>query len=176
MTDVAVSSGRMHGLLTSDSLSARVLRSSALTMAGFGVSQGLRLVSNLVLTRLLFPEAFGLMALVMVFLMGLGQFSDVGVTPAILQSKRGDDRDFLNTAWTIQVIRGFGLWIVAVAAAWPMAALYGEPILTQLLPVAALTLLISAASGMRRIFPVRSRFILLLMKASGLLRTMPTST
>ncbi|MCC1491158.1 oligosaccharide flippase family protein [Cognatishimia sp. F0-27] len=125
------------------SLSARVLRSSVLTVGGFGFSQVIRLASNLILTRLLFPEAFGLMALVMVFLMGLGQFSDVGVTPAILQSKRGDDRDFLNTAWTIQVIRGFGLWLVACAAAFPMAALYDEPMLTQLLPVAALTLVIA---------------------------------
>ncbi len=125
------------------SFGARVLRSSFLTLAGFGFGQIIRLASNLILTRLLFPEAFGLMALVMVFLMGLGQFSDVGVTPAILQSRRGDDRDFLNTAWTIQVLRGFGLWLVACAAAFPMAAFYDEPLLTQLLPVAALTLLIA---------------------------------
>jgi O-antigen/teichoic acid export membrane protein len=125
------------------SLKARVIRSSLLTLAGFGGGQLIRLMANLVLTRLLFPEAFGLMALVMVFLMGLGQLSDVGVTPAILQSKRGDDPEFLNTAWTIQVLRGFGLWLVACLAAWPMAAIYDEPQLQQLLPVSALTLLIA---------------------------------
>lgn len=129
--------------LKGSSLSARVLRSSLLTVGGFGWAQVIRLASNLILTRLLFPEAFGLMALVMVFLMGLGQFSDVGTTPAILQSKRGDDRDFLNTAWTIQVMRGLGLWVFACVAAWPMAWFYGEPQLAQILPVAALTLLIS---------------------------------
>ncbi|WP_136442060.1 oligosaccharide flippase family protein [Pacificoceanicola onchidii] len=133
----------LFGKLKGEGLSARIMRSSLLTVGGFGFSQVIRLASNLILTRLLFPEAFGLMALVMVFLMGLGQFSDVGVTPAILQSKRGDDRDFLNTAWTIQVIRGFGLWLVACAAAFPMAWIYDEPQLTQLLPVAALTLLIA---------------------------------
>jgi O-antigen/teichoic acid export membrane protein len=125
------------------SLSARVMRSSFLTMGGFAFGQVVRLASNLILTRLLFPEAFGLMALVMVFLMGLGQFSDVGVTPAILQSKRGDDRDFLNTAWTIQVLRGVGLWLVACALAWPMAWIYDQPMLVYVLPVSALTLLIT---------------------------------
>lgn len=125
------------------SLSARVMRSSLLTVGGFGAQQAIRLTANLVLTRLLFPEAFGLMALVNVFLMGLAQFSDVGVTPAILQSRRGDDPRFLDTAWTIQVIRGAGLWIVACLCALPMAWAYGEPILLQMLPVAALTLLIS---------------------------------
>lgn len=129
--------------LRGGSLQARVIRSTLLTLAGFGGGQFIRLLSNLLLTRLLFPEAFGLMALVMVFLMGLGQLSDVGVTPAILQSKRGDDPDFLNTAWTIQVLRGFALWIVACIAALPMAVIYDEPILMQLLPVSALTLLIT---------------------------------
>ncbi|NDW32128.1 oligosaccharide flippase family protein [Salipiger sp. PrR007] len=124
------------------SLGARVLRSSLLTVGSFGFSQALRLGSNLILTRLLFPEAFGLMALVSVFLMGLMQFSDVGVTPAILQSKRGDDRAFLDTAWTIQVLRGIGLWLCACALAWPMSLFYDEPQLMHLLPVAGLSLLI----------------------------------
>jgi hypothetical protein len=34
---------------------------------------------NLILTRLLFPEAFGLMALVQVFVVGLQMFSDIGI-------------------------------------------------------------------------------------------------
>ena len=125
------------------SLNARAVRSSLLTIGGFGFSQMLRLASNLILTRLLFPEAFGMMALLMVFMMGLSMFSDVGVTPAILQSKRGDDQEFLNTAWTIQVIRGVCLWAVACLCAWPMAWVYDEPQLLQLLPVAALALFIT---------------------------------
>lgn len=129
--------------LRGGSLSARVLRSSMLTVGGFGFSQVLRLASNLLLTRLLFPEAFGMMALVMIFIQAVYQFSDLGVTPAIMQSKRGDDPEFLNTAWTIQVIRGFGLWAVASALAWPMSLFYGEPQLMHLLPVAALSLVIT---------------------------------
>lgn len=128
--------------LKGGSLSARVMRSSALTVGGFGASQVIRLASNLMLTRLLFPEAFGMMAIILVFMQGLAMFSDVGVSPAIMQSKRGDDPDFLNTAWTIQVMRGIGLWIFACAAAWPMAWLYGEQQLLWLLPVASLNLVI----------------------------------
>jgi O-antigen/teichoic acid export membrane protein len=69
-------------------------------------------------------------------------FSDVGVGPAIMQSKRGDDRDFLNTAWTIQIIRGVSLWLVACSLTWPMAVYFGEPDLIYYLPVAALTQLV----------------------------------
>lgn len=120
----------------------RAMRSAGLNLMGFGFSQVLRLASNLILTRLLFPEAFGVMAMVSVFLMGLAMFSDVGVGPAIMQSKRGDDRDFLNTAWTIQIIRGVSLWLVACALTWPMAIYFGEPDLIYYLPVAALTQLV----------------------------------
>ena len=88
------------------SLAARALRASAITMGGFVASQALRLASNLVLTRLLFPEAFGLMALVTVFVMALVMLSDIGTGPAIMGSRRGDDPAFLDTAWTIQILRG----------------------------------------------------------------------
>ena len=128
--------------LSGASLGARAARSSFWTMGSFASSQLIRLASNLILTRLLFPEAFGMMALVTVFIQGLANFSDVGVTPAILQSKRGDDPAFLNTAWTIQVIRGVFLWIAACIIGLPMAWFYGEPLLAQIMPVAGLSLLI----------------------------------
>ncbi len=60
-------------------MAARVLRSASWLMIGYGGSQALRLASNLILTRILFPEAFGLMALVTVVTVGLSLFSDVGI-------------------------------------------------------------------------------------------------
>lgn len=138
-------------LTQSEGLVARIARGAGLTLFGFAWSQGLRLASNLILTRLLFPEAFGLMALITVFLMGLNMFSDVGVAPAIMQSKRGDERPFLDTAWTIQVIRGVLLWIVACALAYPVSLLYGTPELVYMLPVAAFTLVIAGFNTTRYI-------------------------
>ena len=129
--------------LAGGGLFARAMRGSAFTAMGYVASQAVRLASNLILTRLLFPEAFGLMALVTVFMVGLAMFSDVGLGPSIMQNKRGDDRGFLNTAWTIQVIRGGVLWLGTCAMALPVAAFYGAPALAQLLPVAGLTLLIA---------------------------------
>ncbi len=128
--------------LRGDGLVARVMRSSAWTALGYATSQGMRLASNLILTRLLFPEAFGMMALVSVFLVGLTMFSDMGTGPSILQNKRGDEPEFLNTAFTIQVVRGVVLWLAACAMALPVAAFYGQDQLAVLLPVAGLSLLI----------------------------------
>ena len=83
------------------SLFARALRGSAFTAGSYALTQVMRLGSNLILTRLLAPDAFGVMALVSVVLVGMVMFSDVGVSASIAQNKRGDDPDFLNTAFTI---------------------------------------------------------------------------
>lgn len=135
--------------LAGGGLFARAMRGSAITAMGYLGSQAVRLASNLILTRLLFPEAFGLMALVTVFMVGLAMFSDVGLGPSIMQHRRGDEPDFLNTAWTIQAARGLLLWLGTCALAAPVASLYGAPALAQMLPVAGLTLLIAGLNPSR---------------------------
>ena len=117
------------------SIRGLAIRGSFWTLIGYGASQVLRLVGNVVLARLLFPEAFGIMALVLVVMQGLNMLSDAGIERSIVQNRRGDEVVFLNTAWTIQIMRGFMLWIFACLLAWPMARLYGEPQLVQLLIV-----------------------------------------
>ncbi len=128
---------------TSGRLKSRVIRGSVWTIAGYGASQVLRLAGNLVFAKLLFPEAFGILALVSIFVQGLTMFSDIGIGPSIIQNRRGEDIDFLNTAWTIQVVRGVLLWIVSAIGAGPFAAWYGEPQLASLVPVAALASILS---------------------------------
>lgn len=129
--------------MSGESLRARALRGSALTMMGFGGSNILRLISNLILTRILFPEAFGLMALVQVFLGGMQMFSDIGIKTSVIQNARGDDPNFLNTAWTLQICRGVLLWLGACALAPAAAAIYDEQMLLQLLPVVGLNSVIN---------------------------------
>ena len=130
-------------------LFARAMRGSAFTAGSYAISQVIRLGANLVLTRLLFPEAFGLMALVSVVLVGLAMFSDMGVGPAISQHPRGDERAFLDTAYSINVARGGLLWLLTCALAYPVAALYDAPDLRLLLPVAGITLLIAGFNPTR---------------------------
>lgn len=130
-------------------LMARWLRSASWVTLSYGASQALRLGANLILARLLFPEAFGLMALIGLVTVGLALFSDIGLGPAIWQSERGDDPVFLDTAWTMQVLRGVLLWVIACALAVPVAQFYDTPQLVQFLPVAALSLLLAGFNPMR---------------------------
>lgn len=124
-------------------LRQRVLKSGSWTLAGYGVNQALRLGGNLILTRLLFPEAFGMMAIIQAVMYGVHMLTDVGIGPSIVQKYRGNDPAFLNTAWTVQIVRGFLAWVGLCALALPMAKFYGEPLLAGLLPVVGLGAIIS---------------------------------
>ncbi len=125
------------------SLKQLAVRGILWTTLSYGVSIVLRLGSNLLLTRLLFPELFGLMSLVSTLILGLQLFSDFGLIPSIVQSKRGDDPVFLNTAWTLQIVRGFALWICSALIALPMANFYREPQLLWLIPIIGINTVLS---------------------------------
>ncbi len=131
-----------------------LVRGSLWTIAGYGAGQVLRLVGNVVVSRFLLPESFGLMALVNVFLQALVMFSDMGIEPSIVQHRRGDEPRFRNTAWTLQVIRGWTLFIAAILLAWPVALFYEEPRLMTILPVAALSAVIAGFNS-TALFTVR---------------------
>lgn len=126
-----------------------VRRGTVWSLVGYGGSQAMRFGGNLLLTRLLHPEAFGTMALVNALLQGLQLFSDVGIGPSIIQNRRGDDPSFLNVAWTMQLMRGTLLWVVACVAAMPFAAFYGDAQLAWVLPVAGTTALIGGFCSTR---------------------------
>jgi len=117
------------------------------TFVGYGTGQLLRLISNLILTRLLAPELFGLMALVQTFITGLSLFSDIGIRPSIIRSTRGDDPVFLNTAWTLQVIRGLVIWLCCFLVALPISQFYDDQRILWLIPVVGFTVAIKGFSS-----------------------------
>jgi O-antigen/teichoic acid export membrane protein len=108
----------------------------------------IRLASNLALTRLLFPEAFGLMAIVTALMTGVQLLSDFGVAPSVIQNERGEEARFLDTAWSVQVVRGLVIALVVAMLAWPLGRFYGEPSLVGLVAVSGLTAAIQGFQSM----------------------------
>ena len=123
-------------------------RGTVLTVLSYGLSQVIRLISSLLLARMLLPDAFGLMALVNAFMQGMEMLTDFGVGANIVQSRVGLDRVFLQTAWTVQILRSVVLWCVCASLAGPVAAFFAahDPRCAELaaiLPVAAFSVLIA---------------------------------
>jgi O-antigen/teichoic acid export membrane protein len=107
------------------SLRARAIRSSTWVLIGHITGQILRLGGNLILTRLLVPEMFGVMTIVFVIIMGLGLMSDFGLVPSIVQNRRGEEPRFLNVGWVVQIARGVILSILTLLAGWFLAIANG---------------------------------------------------
>lgn len=138
---------KLLGYLSGEGFSARAIRSTGMTVLNFGGDNVLRLAANLILTRLLFPEAFGLMALIAVVTAAALMFSDFGFLGAVIQDPRGEEPAFLDTVWTLQIIRGILLAVLIVGFSGQIAAFYEEPMLAELLWVTALVPLIKGAES-----------------------------
>ncbi len=130
-----------------NTLVGRVVRGGSATLFGNIGSQLLRFGSNLVLTRLLFPSAFGLMAIAQSMLTAANLLSDVGLQQAVVRSHRGHEPIFLNTIWTLQVVKGFLILAVMTAAGPIVARAYDQPALVFIMPGLGFADLISGFSS-----------------------------
>lgn len=105
----------------------------------------LGLLSTLVLTRLLTPADFGLIAMAMFVIGLLESLSAFGIAPALIQRKEITD-DYYQTAWALQILRGILLASLLVLFAEPVASFYQEPALINVFKVLALITLINGFS------------------------------
>jgi len=132
----------------------QLINSSIWIFIGQFSSQFLRLASNLIMTRLLVPEMFGVMAIANSVMIGLFLCSYVGIHHSIVQNPRGEEPSFLNTAWTIQVVRGFIICVFALIISlifyivnqieiFPDHSVYSDSTLPYIIAVLAISPLIS---------------------------------
>ena len=138
---------------TSTSLQSRLKSASFLVAGSHVTSQVIRLGGNLAMTRLLVPEMFGVMALANTLLIGLALFSDLGIRQSIIQNNRGMDSNFLNTAWSLQILRGSLLMLMVLLLAVTISSMtqvqwfssdspYSAPALPYILGILSLSPLI----------------------------------
>ncbi|QQE12537.1 oligosaccharide flippase family protein [Planctomycetota bacterium] len=117
------------------SLKQRTVSSTAVVSLSFALATIIRLGSNLILTRLLVPDMFGVMVLVQAVAVGLNLFSDMGIGQNIINHKRGAEPVFMNTVWTTNIIRSLILWLVILVFAYPMAIFWKSPGMAPMIAV-----------------------------------------
>jgi O-antigen/teichoic acid export membrane protein len=126
-----------------------MFRAGSWAMLGQVFGAVLRLASSLVMTRLLVPEVFGIVALAGVIHVIVTLLSDIGLRQAVIQSPRGHTPIMLHTAWALQAIRGVAIWLTcsAIAAGLYLAralglvdldSVYAAPVLPAVVVVSTL--------------------------------------
>lgn len=94
-----------------------IMRAAGWTVIGYVFPQFLRIASSLILTRLLVPEMFGIMGVAIMVQVSIAMLSDLGLRPAAIQSRMGDEQAYLDTAWVLQFLHGCLIWFTCILVA-----------------------------------------------------------
>jgi O-antigen/teichoic acid export membrane protein len=113
------------------------------TFISIGLKYALKLAGNLILAHLLVPDEFGKAAIVFAIVSGVDALSDAGAQTSVIRGDRTDD-DWLDTAWTIQVIRGLLICVIVWLMSYPVSTFYDEPDLHWMIAFASLSSLVFA--------------------------------
>lgn len=125
------------------SLTSKVLSSSILSLAIQVIQRGIGLISILILARLLTPDDYGVVAIILLIVYFCDVLSNIGSQQYIIRKQSLCDED-VNTAWTLDLILKFILWICLIVCSPLLAAFYDDPRLINALYVSSFYLLISA--------------------------------
>jgi len=142
------------------SILKRALRGGGMTVFGFGFSQIIRFCSNLIMTRFLVPDAFGLVAMAMTLQFLLFMVSDIGINASVIRGRSADNPDFVATAWVTQMLRGALLAIALILVAgliflgsnfglFPEASVFNDWRLPLFVLAVALTSLVDGLRSMK---------------------------
>ena len=107
-----------------------------------------------ILARLLSPQDFGLMAMIMVVIGFAQAYADMGISNAIIY-RQDATRGQLSSLYWLNIMAGAAVFFIVLAVNPLIVAFYKEPRLASLLPWAALVYLIS---------PIGQQFQILLQK------------
>lgn len=114
-------------------------------------TQGIQFIVQVILARLLSPEEFGVIAIVMVFILLANVFVQSGFNTALIQKKDADEVDFSSVLYLSLAIAGILYAVIFIAAPF-IAKFYNQPILTQVLRVLTITLFIGAFNSIQNAF------------------------
>lgn len=134
-------------LLGGTGLKGHAFRGGTWLGIGSVFEQVFRMGRNILLTRLLAPEAFGVMAIVYSASSMVDMLAEIGVKEAIIQNPKGQDSRFVNSAWWLAFGRGIGIYALLFAAAPLVARFYGNPELVPLMRVALLSVVFLGAQS-----------------------------
>src|ERR1700689_5244534 len=95
------------------------------TALSFSAQAVLKLGSSIILTRILQPEAYGIITILMSILFAVEMLSDLAVPPFIIRDPNGEEPRFLNTAWPIRLARSLINFAIVFAFASLISSLYG---------------------------------------------------
>ncbi|GAG02148.1 unnamed protein product, partial [marine sediment metagenome] len=111
----------------------------------------LDLVRLIVLARLLSPNDFGLFGIALLALFALDIFSTTGFKQALIQKKE-DTKPYLDTAWTVGIIRAFFIAAILFFLAPYVGAFFKTPSVVPILKVIGIVIILESLTNISVIY------------------------
>lgn len=108
--------------------------------------RGLGLIRNVILARLLSPDDFGLMGIALLTFNAIETFSQTGIEQALIQKKE-NIREYLDTAWTIQLGRSLILFIMLYVSAPLVSSFFNAPLALDIIRAFSVVQLFTGATN-----------------------------
>lgn len=143
--------------------SAAAARPMAVLVSVNLLTNVVRLCSSLILTRLLSPESFGAIAVVVAITSVANLLFDVGFHPFVVRSAEGGDAHFLDVIWTLRLLRALVLAFAIAALSGPLAALFNKPELQGAVAFSAIGAALNGIQSMALITAERDRRVAYIM-------------
>ena len=137
------------------SMAAIRLSGSSALAASTVVTNLLRIVSTVCLTRLLAPEVYGITGMIMSVFYMINMVTDIGLQAYVVRHQRSDEPDFLSAVFTIHAVRGVILAVIAALLAWPLSQLLTKPEIAAPLAVASLVFVIDGQVSLHQFRALR---------------------
>lgn len=145
VTPAQTHGGYADSVSLGDGLKAKVFRGGAWLGSGSLAEQTARFGRNMILARLLAPEAFGTMAIALSVGSIIHSVTDIGVKEAIIQNPRGGEDHYASAAWWLAIGRALSLYAIVFLLAGGISSFYGNRELAPLLRVLALGVIFDGA-------------------------------
>lgn len=130
-----------HFVKPEASLSQRVTRAGAWVFTLRIIEKGFGFIRLIILARLLAPNDFGLMGIALLTLSILETFSETGFQTALIQKKK-DISAYLDTAWTVSILRGIALCIIIFFSAPYVGLFFKSTEASSIIQVLGLSILL----------------------------------
>jgi len=146
-----------------ESLGSRTLNAGVWGFALNSSGRLLRTIRTIVIARVLAPDDLGLFGVALLSMGLLETFTQSGFHAALIQRPGGID-DYLDAAWTVQLLRGFVLSMTLLAGAPLVAAFFDAPEAAGIVRALALVMLIGGLSNIGVVYfdrelQFRERFV-----------------
>lgn len=105
--------------------------------------QGIQFISSIIMARLMMPEAYGIMAMIYVFIDLSLMFVDMGFTTALIRKQNCTASDYATVFFSNLCI-GLLIYILFTVSAPIIADFYGQTLLRRVIPAIGLVFIINS--------------------------------